>query len=127
LFRVPADVPTSAKGLQALIETTRGTERELDLGDYWAALHFAMTGELPIPREEAERGGVVRELSRERLVRWAGVAGKGPRWILAAARGCSRLLPASKAKQLTVLLDACSRADFVEGFEIQDLNDEQTS
>lgn len=121
LFRVPADASVgAAKDLNAVIAAAHGTERELELGKFWAGVHFRMTGELPIPREEAERRGV--EWFEDSL---ENVLFGGEALPVGGPAGYSRRIPAPKVKQLAGLLEAHSVADFSDGFEIDDLNDEQ--
>ncbi|HEX2033297.1 MAG TPA: DUF1877 family protein, partial [Chloroflexota bacterium] len=50
---------TTSAAVGAAIEQARSVPGALlDLGESWAALHFLLTGEIPMPREEALRRGV---------------------------------------------------------------------
>lgn len=121
LFRVPADaVVGNGKELSAVIEVAHGTQCELELGEYWVAMHFGMTGEPPIPREEAERRGIEWFEGSLENVLFGGDAlpVRGP-------TGYSRLIPAPKVKQLAGLLETHSAADFSGGLDIDDLNNER--
>jgi hypothetical protein len=55
--RVPA-LAASADEVARELDSAEGSDRELDLGEAWAGIHFLLTGEVPVPREVAERLGV---------------------------------------------------------------------
>jgi Domain of unknown function (DUF1877) len=50
---------SSAEGIQSLIKHAQNqADHILNLDESWCAIHFVMTGEHPIPKDEAQRRGI---------------------------------------------------------------------
>ena len=95
-------------------------ERRVELEDLWAALHFALCGEYPIPRHQAEQMGLTwYEDSLENVLMG------GTDTLLESSYGRARYLSPTLVRSLADELERLDGADIASRLTAQDLVEEK--
>jgi hypothetical protein len=125
LVRVPKldgdAVLKSADAARKIIAATAGTP-PLDLGEYWIALHFLLSGETPIPRHEALRRGLSWDDDSPENI----LMGGAPTPFMSSF-GPARYLHPEQVERLATKLAGLSVAEFQARYNPEDLRAEDIS
>ena len=113
--------PDDADAVARMIKLAEGKpDRELDLNDSWAALHFMLSGEVPMPKQEAiQRGISWNDSSLENLIMG------GEPTAYEASFGPARLLASDLVMRLSRKLSDLSVEEFLERYDAEEMNAEQ--
>ncbi|WP_406446656.1 YfbM family protein [Streptomyces sp. NBC_01613] len=121
-----AGVPSLLSGTvvddnQLVREILDGLKGEtVSIHDSWPALHFTLTGELPIPREEALSRGIDFPNDPLEAILMGGV----PTGVHTEF-GPARFISAGEVRQGAEMLTSVSDHDFEDWFDADDLEDER--
>lgn len=121
-----AGVPSSLSGAVAgddqlvreILDGLKG--KTVSIHDAWPALHFTLTGELPIPREEALNRGIEFPNDPLEVILMGGV----PTGVLTEF-GPARFISPDEVRQGAEMLTSVSDHDFEDWFDADDLEDER--
>ncbi|MEV0207575.1 DUF1877 family protein [Streptomyces sp. NPDC050788] len=121
-----AEVPSSLAGTVAddnelvreILDGRKG--KRISIHDAWPALHFTLTGELPIPREEALRRGI--DFPNDPLE--AILMGGLPTGVHTEF-GPARFVSVGEVRQGAEMLTSVSDVDFEDWFDADDLEEER--
>ena len=103
----------SEAAVAALIERSRtSADERLQLDDAWAALHFLLTGEVPLPKDEALRRGLSWDDAALENVLMGGAATPFQGFY-----GAARYLDPAEVRRLAPKLAALNAVDFADRFE----------